>query len=160
MIKAYLLIFAVVVFCVAIRILEAWIDKWEVRRIKNCFGQIYLTRVILWRFKSGEKMMLNYFHRSDEDRFLHDHPWAFKSFVLWRGYLECTPTKTISVRQFQLIQRPATWKHRVILRRTPDGREKAALTLVFTGPKIRAWGYNTPEGWISHDDWWKKEGCL
>lgn len=127
----------------------------EVKKIFNCFGQLYLTRIILVRFPSGAKLMLNYFHRSDEDRHLHDHPWDFTSFILWRGYIEVLERDSFSIQPLQTIKRPAQWKHRVVLK---DG--KPALTLVFTGPNKREWGYHTPEGWISHTAWWRKENCV
>ena len=55
--------------------------------IKNCDGDPYLTR---WHLFSSKwfTVMLHKFHRSDEDRALHDHPWSFISIMLWRGYYE------------------------------------------------------------------------
>lgn len=126
----------------------------EVKKIYGCHGGLYMTRIILARFKGGEKMMLNYFHRSDEDRHLHDHPWSFRTFILWRGYIEVLEHSALTVKPLQTLRRPAQWKHRVLLK-----NGKPALTLVFTGPNVREWGYHTPDGWISHDDWWRKEGC-
>lgn len=50
----------------------------------------YLTR---WTLIDGGKrfgVYLHRFHRGDADEH-HDHPWAFCSIILWRGYLEETP---------------------------------------------------------------------
>lgn len=133
--------------------------RFKFRKILNCFGEFYMTRILLWRCRDGSQMMINIFHRSDEDRHLHDHPWNFRTFILWNGYLEHHPGGIFKARPLMTLQRPAQWRHRVQLRRTPAGKEKIAVTLVFTGPDVREWGYHTPDGWISHDDWWRKEGC-
>lgn len=52
-------------------------------------GVPYLTR---WRLieTSLGAIYLHKFHRSD-GKDLHDHPWAFASIILWRGYIEETP---------------------------------------------------------------------
>lgn len=59
------------------------------KEIVNCDRDLYLTRWYLLRFKSFA-VFLHYFHRSDEDRALHDHPWNFITIPLWRGYYEHT----------------------------------------------------------------------
>jgi hypothetical protein len=134
--------------------------QFEVKRIRNCFGQLYMTRIILWRFRSGAKVMINVFHRSDEDRDLHDHPWHFRTFILWNGYFEHHVGGVRSALPLMTLVRPAQWRHRVELRKhSDDGSERMAVTLVFTGPKVREWGYHTKDGWISHEDWWQKMGC-
>ena len=56
-------------------------------------GEVYLTRWTLVG-KRGEgnwRVFLHYFHRSDYDEALHDHPWPFWSLVIWPGYYEVTP---------------------------------------------------------------------
>jgi len=54
-------------------------------------GQVYLTRVHMtpwdwWPFKT--RIYLHIFSRPDEDRVFHDHPWDFRTLVLWGGYDE------------------------------------------------------------------------
>lgn len=66
--------------------------KWLVNKIPkaviyNCENNKYLTRWYLFR-RERFAFFLHLFHRSDEDRALHDHPWTFISFILWRGYWE------------------------------------------------------------------------
>jgi hypothetical protein len=39
---------------------------------------------------NGVQLYLHKIMRSDADRELHDHPWAFASLILWRGYHEET----------------------------------------------------------------------
>lgn len=90
-----------------------------------------------------------YFHvqtASDPERPLHDHPWDNTSVILSGGYdeiicmepdnSEC-PTVTVQRRAGDVIHRPATWGHRLIL---PEGF-KYTMTLFVTGPKVREWGF-------------------
>lgn len=113
-------------------------------------GDPYLRRfTLLWT--PLFRVYLHEILRSDGDRALHDHPWAFVSFILRGGYVEhlpggprwCGPGRLIFHRAFDL--------HRVQLRGLPDGTECAAWTLVFCGRKKRQWGFLTKDGWISHD---------
>ena len=62
----------------------------------------YLSRWTLLSTKLGA-VYLHLFHRSDADE-MHDHPWSFISVVLWRGYVEETPSpglewRTVSVAE-------------------------------------------------------------
>jgi hypothetical protein len=59
------------------------------KEIANCEGDPYLTRWFIIRTRLIG-IFLHRFHRSDEDRALHDHPWTFISIILWRGYWEHT----------------------------------------------------------------------
>jgi len=93
------------------------------------------------------------FTRSDYDRALHDHPWAFLTFILGPGYFEehdQTPDRR-KVTEWHgpgsLLYRPALWRHRVIL---IEG--KPTWSLVFVGYRQRAWGFWLEDGWC----WWKK----
>lgn len=63
------------------------------RTIKGCDARgdgdsPYLTRWTLLECR-WFAIYLHKFHRSDADEH-HDHPWAFCSLILWRGYLEET----------------------------------------------------------------------
>lgn len=91
--------------------------------------------------------------RSDYDRALHDHPWAFATFILRGGYREVhdqtydnQPTHVYH-RPGSLLFRPARWRHRVII-----PAFQPAWTLVFMGPRVRRWGFWLPTGWC----WWRK----
>lgn len=123
------------------------------RDIVNCERDIYLRR---WFIIRTERLgvFLHKFERSDEDRSLHDHPWAFITFILWRGYLEhfrkhhkCdvhNPCDYLCDRDFwhdatarrwplTVHCRPATWRHRVELLNGP------AWTLVIRFQRKRDW---------------------
>lgn len=129
------------------------------KTIVNCERNEYLTRWYLFR-KDWLGIFLHRFHRSDEDRALHDHPWAFVTFILWRGYFEHTPcyckdpncAATTIKRKWPLMicYRPATWRHRVEL---VDG--KVAWTLVFRFRERRIWGFWEKSGFIPWNKWWQ-----
>lgn len=106
---------------------------------------IYLTR---WRIISTPLFAI-YLHaiRSDDgDRPLHDHPWPFIRIILWGTYVEERPGGTLQrMRQGRWSYMPATGYHSIRgLGRSPT------WTLCLVGPRVRDWGYATPEGWVSH----------
>lgn len=127
-------------------------------------GELYLRRFFVQYEGPGQpRVMLHKFYRGDEDPHLHDHPWGFTSFIITRGYWEETPfvvlDDNLNLRQllkskvlkdettgewrrrvfyprFSKLVRPAEWKHRVILK-----DPKPVWTLVWSGPKVRDWGF-------------------
>ncbi|CAE6811362.1 hypothetical protein R69746_05635 [Paraburkholderia aspalathi] len=104
---------------------------------RNRFFNIYLHR----------------FMRSDDDRALHDHPWANLSILLRGMYAEHTiAAGGVNVRT---VRQAGQWKFR------PFGSAAHRLELIdgecwtifVTGPRYREWGFHCPEeGWIH----WKK----
>lgn len=100
------------------------------------------------------------FLRSDDDRALHDHPWAFNASWLIEGcYLEHTINEGgVAVASYR---QAGDWKfrwgpapHRVQLPAdTYDGqagkwREKPCWTVFITGPVVRVWGFHCPRRWV------------
>jgi hypothetical protein len=92
---------------------------------------------------------LHQFLRSDDDRALHDHPWANCSIILDGSYFEHTiaeggihhkkEIKAGAVR----IRLSGKFAHRIELRNGP------CWTLFITGPRYRSWGFHCPEqGWV------------
>ncbi len=104
---------------------------------------------------------LHHICMSDMDRHLHDHPWAFLSIILDGGYTEEVPHKTKGLpelsrnvrRRFSVALRKATALHRVRL----HGDEEPIWSLVFAGPRIREWGYQTEDGWVDEKTYWSSE---
>lgn len=105
---------------------------------------------------------LHHLMRSDADRHLHDHPWAFWSLILWRGYMEAEPLmgqgapalwrafpdelgperqRLTSRAPFGLVRHAATDRHRLHL-------ERPAWSLIWVGPRTRDWGFHTEHGWV------------
>lgn len=105
----------------------------------------YLTRWDLRgnRFGLGGKLFLHLFHRGDVESYDHDHPWPYWSLILAGGYWERTPTGRRWYGPGRLLRRPADWRHRVEL---PSGRR--CWTLVWTGARVRGWGFWCASGWI------------
>ena len=144
-------------------------------------GSAYLTRWTLMATRYGS-LYLHKFHRSDGLE-QHDHPWPFWSVVLWPGYREVTPSG--SQRRWPLLPafRPATYRHRVQLLlyacpkcggagtdfltwdrvcRRCQGRcrlERSCWTIVWTGPRVREWGFFTRSGWQNWREYFVERGC-
>lgn len=89
---------------------------------------------------------LHEFRGSDEDRALHDHPWASTSVILQGQYIEHTPDGQFLRQPGDVASRPAEAMHRVEL--VGD----RAITLFMTGPKVRDWGFDCPQGWVPWQD--------
>jgi hypothetical protein len=123
---------------------------------------------------------LHHFHRSDEDREVHDHPWPFISLILCGGYDEVTPPPSTQkwllqwevanevqtmadpryivrrrYRPGSLLFRPARWAHRVELLDLVHG----SWSLVIVFPKVREWGFHTLRGWLPWRVFHGQAGC-
>lgn len=104
---------------------------------------------------------LHKFMKDDDDRALHDHPWASCSIVLSGGYIEHLICGSYKFRRpGQIFFRRAIDTHRVELYRekcpTCGGehseKRRSAWTLFITGPVVRQWGFHCPKGWIHWKD--------
>lgn len=137
-------------------------------------GTPYLIRYFLYKPKTKGKgrIYLHHIMRSDYDRALHDHPWAFMSVILKGGYREHTSWTDLQLRPVSgkwkptyfnpssdeafhcdfsapaVLKRQAQWRHRLDLR-----DNKPVWSLVFTGPKSNEWGF-----WATLQDFcpWRK----
>lgn len=90
---------------------------------------------------------LHKFLKDDDDRALHDHPWASFSVLLWGSYREHTPDGVQDFGPGSLIYRNSEYRHRVeLIDRQP------AWTLFMTGPTIRVWGFWCPQGFVKWTD--------
>ena len=107
----------------------------------------YLQR---WFVIPRNEWQNTYLHRGlrdDDDRALHDHPWDNVSLLLTGSYREITPDGTFIREPGALIYRKATDSHRLEL---VDG--KPWVSLFFTGPRVREWGFHCPNGWVHWRD--------
>ena len=96
---------------------------------------------------------LHEFRRSDDDRALHDHPWFNASLILAGAYIEHTiragGVHVQTTRMDGDIAFRAPWSaHRIELYGPPGGGEFWCWTLFVTGPRMRAWGFHCPKGWV------------
>lgn len=113
----------------------------------------YLTR---WTFADTRfgRGYLHIFHRSDHD-VMHDHPWDFWTLVLWRGYIEETPSGSRRIWPGQFLFRPANHTHRVQLL-----NDRPAVTLVWSGLRKRSWFFHLHDGTLKPwRDYFKDLGC-
>lgn len=92
---------------------------------RNRFLNIYLHNIL----------------RSDDDRALHDHPWASCSIILKGGYLEHMPERVKWRTPGSITFRRASAAHRLVI------VGPGCWTLFITGPRIRQWGFHCPQGW-------------
>lgn len=100
---------------------------------------VYLRRLYVVR-TPWFSVMVHRIKRPDPDRHLHDHPWDFLAILLRGWYDE---------------QRPEGLRHRWLFNFCrAEGSHKITevsddcTTLVITGPKRRAWGFHTEQGWM------------
>jgi hypothetical protein len=108
----------------------------------------YLKRWFILPRNRWFNIYLHHFHRSDDDKAIHDHPWRNLSILLKGSYLEHMADGSVILRHPTLafwrwpVRRP-TDAHRVEL---IDGRK--VWTLFITGRRVRTWGFWCPRGWI------------
>lgn len=103
----------------------------------------YLRRWWIVPRNEQQNVYLHEILRDDDDRALHDHPWENTSYLLIGSYREITPAGTFVRTAGDVVHRPATAQHRLEL---IDG--KPCVSLFFTGPKVREWGFHCPKGWV------------
>lgn len=122
---------------------------------RNAWFNVYLHRIT----------------RDDDDRALHDHPWASCSWLLENSYKEILfeAISAESIRRLQYAGEPrptmvavrregtahfrrATTAHRIVLDKIAGrlGRETPVevTTAFFTGFAVRSWGFWCPRGFV------------
>lgn len=128
-----------------------------VQRIENEKNhELYLRRVFLTpRTKIGG-LYFHIFHRGDQDRDPHDHPWAFVTFPFqsyWEKVFRDDGSYVLNrVKGWRLHHRPAAYRHRVIGREYIEVRgdyvqkpgDKKLYTLVWHGVGVNSWGFWVP----------------
>jgi hypothetical protein len=107
----------------------------------------YMLRWHVIRRNRWLNIYLHHFLRSDDDRALHDHPWANVSILLEGAYVEHTIEAGgihVHTRRVagELKFRGAEAAHRIELSDGP------CWTLFLTGRVIRKWGFHCPRGWV------------
>lgn len=105
-------------------------------------GTPYLRRYYIIR---GERfrVFLHEILRSDEDPYMHTHPWDFTTVLLSGGYIEELPTGKIKRKRFSVIRHKADDLHRIEL-------DQPVWTLFMAGKAYREWGFQLPGRWIHH----------
>ena len=122
----------------------------------------YMERDFLIPFEPDNKLNCR-IHRiltSDDDRAMHDHPWATMSIILDGGYWEIMPydqdqDPALDSQRFHrvwrirgdVIRRKATDRHRLEV----SPKVGPATTMFVMGEYENKWGFYTPEGKV----YWK-----
>jgi hypothetical protein len=112
-------------------------------------GREYLRRYFIFE-ALWFRIYLHKISLSDADPCMHDHPWRFVSIILRGGYTEHTPKGTFKRRPGRAIYHPVPWLHRLELK-------KPAWTILIGGKVKREWGFMTPSGWQSFQEYNKKK---
>lgn len=119
-------------------------------------GRPFLKRWHLVPKNTRLNVYLHCFVDDDDTTYgLHDHPWDFWSFILWRGYVEWLPDGVRKRRwPLSVAWRPAETRHAVKL---IEGRP--SWSIIVTGPIRRNWGFWTIDGWRSYREirHWEEE---
>jgi hypothetical protein len=117
--------------------------------------------------------------RPDDDRALHDHPWASLSIILKGGYYEvmpcgctehCSGTRQKWRKPGTFVFRRAEAAHRLMLHIAAYATRwnfdvitghrpvyRPCWSLFLTGPRIREWGFHCPKGWVKWTDFVAKD---
>lgn len=124
--------------------MQQWAEALMASRAPDfVIGDDYLRRWYLLPRNGWSNLYLHDIRKSDDDRALHDHPWANTSFLILGSYIEHTPDGSFRRNAGDVINRPGTALHRLEV--IPGER---CISLFSTGPKVRDWGFQCPQGWV------------
>ena len=122
------------------------------RKADQVIGDNYMHRWHLLRKPGVRNLYAHLYLGSDDDRALHDHPWASWSILLWGSLYEVTESGVKRIWPLIPKFRSPEYSHRLILK---SGK---ALTLFYTGKKVREWGFHCPKGWVHWTEFTDAEG--
>lgn len=132
-------------------------------RVIGGYHMPYLRRWWLIPRNPVFNIYLHQFLRSDDDRALHDHPWANCSILLRGEYMEHTDSGVCVLKAGDIkVRMSGKMAHRIELfaDRAWNGdlkpgtvcyaqhQERPVWTLFITGPRYREWGFWCPHGWV------------
>ncbi|MFD1104605.1 hypothetical protein [Sphingobium olei] len=127
--------------------MQAWAEAIMAREPDFIIGENYMRR---WWVIPRNKFCNVYLHdirQSDDDRAMHDHPWANTSFIITGSYIEHTPDGVFTRSAGDVVERGAEALHRLEV--IPGQR---VISLFMTGPAVREWGFACPKGWVHWTD--------
>lgn len=111
-------------------------------------GQPYLERWVVavagWTFR------VHKFHRGDDERAQHNHPWAFWTFP-FSSYFERTDLGVRKVKAWRLHYRDSKFRHIVMC---CADHSAPWWTFVITKRYCQSWGfYPTPDKFVPWREW-------
>jgi len=115
-------------------------------------GSVYLWRLRIFGCP-WFGIMLHRIMGPDFGRDMHDHPWPFFSIVLLGSYHEEVPSIYYGYGRTQRVSW-INFKRATSLHRITHCSRKPVWTLVFRGPRVRTWGFETAFGWKSHREYY------
>lgn len=123
-----------------------WLSGHLPCRLIDVCGKPYLERYALFSLKNGVKGYLHRFVASDDDRFVHDHPWGWAvSLILTGGYTEERMSHMHLTEGWRLQLRRMFPLRLNIIRGSDFHRvvnpEIDTWTLFIHGPQIKPWGF-------------------
>lgn len=86
----------------------------------------------------GYSIRIHRWFRSDDKRYMHDHSWDFRTFVLRGSYVDVSQNENGEIIREHVTTtafRKATHKHYVEI------PQSGALTLLFCSKPYRKWGF-------------------
>jgi hypothetical protein len=105
-------------------------------RWKEPLGKPECPYMYRWVFNFGLcAIRIHHWVRSDDKRYMHNHPWWFFTFVLKGSYIDVSPKGEDKLTRFSLRFRFAEHQHYVKV--PPEG----AWTILWTGPPEQNWGF-------------------
>lgn len=127
--------------------MHMWATTIMMREPDFIIGDNYIRR---WWVVPRNKSCNVYLHEilhSDDDRAMHDHPWANTSLLIAGSYIEHTPEGAFTRVAGDVVERAANAQHRLEI--MPG---QSAISLFMTGPTVREWGFACPKGWVHWTD--------
>ncbi len=97
-------------------------------------------------------IFIHRFLKSDPDD-LHNHPWSYRTLILYGGYWEYTETGKFWRKPFSYRYAPANTFHRIEL----DKDIPYCWTLFIPGKKEQEWGFDTEKGLVQHEEYFNKK---
>jgi hypothetical protein len=113
---------------------------------------VYLRRLRIFN-TPWVSLYLHWIYEEDLDRFPHDHPWGFWSFIIRGGYTEETYDRVggtpvlRSWRRWSMHHMPLGKAHKIVRVSEP------LMTLVLTGRRAQVWSFWTPQGKVPYADY-------
>lgn len=109
-------------------------------RWKEPLGEKECPYAFRWVFIFfGYAIRIHQWIRSDDKRYMHDHPWWFYTFVLKGSYTDVYEENGIikkdKLKQFSFRYRNSGHRHYV------DIPKNGCLTILITGKPLRKWGF-------------------
>jgi hypothetical protein len=109
---------------------DPYLKRWHLVP-RNKFSNVYLHEIL----------------KDDDDRALHDHPWDFQSIILRGSYIEYCVIVPGDEPHHRIFHRGDLNFHRAEHAHRLQVLAGPVVTLVFTGPSRREWGFQCPKGW-------------